>query len=106
MRDPNKEYDVAAFKKLCEQTVQNLPENVKDKSVALEKRQELALEQLLANVKTYANSNSTRLGMEDMPRISYLEAQIIHVLEHDWSLHNFDNITTIREFVTEAIGKM
>ena len=105
MRDPNKKYTTDAFKQLCEQTLQNLPEKVNDKSVSKEKRHELALEQLLNNVQKYANTSSIKLGLPDMPKTSYLETQIIHVLEHDWSLSNFNNKAVIHNFVTEALDE-
>jgi hypothetical protein len=104
-RDPNKEYSVDAFRKLCEETVQNLPERAKDESVDWEERHELMLEQLLAKVHRYANSSSVKLGMQEMPRSLYLEEQIIHVLEFDWSLSYFKKRAIIHECVERAIGK-
>jgi hypothetical protein len=104
-RDLNKEYSVDAFRDLCAETVQNLPERAKDESVDWEERHELVLEQLLANVQRYANTDRIKLGMQDMPRSLYLEEQILYVLEHHWSLANFKNRPIIREFVERAIGK-
>ena len=104
MRDSNKEYSPGAFRQLCDETAENPPEGALDKSLDWEGRCELVLEQLLAKVKQYAGTHDVKLGGHDMPRLTYLEDQIIHVLQFVWNLDNRENRPVIHECVSKIVG--
>jgi hypothetical protein len=104
LRNPSNEYSPGAFKQLCEETIQNPPEGATDQSNSWERRAELVLEQLLAKGKHYAGTDEVKLGVHDMPRLAYLEDQIIHILTFVWNLDNRTNRPVIHECVTDIVG--
>lgn len=107
-KDTDKEYNIRAFRELCDAALGRLPEGAKDENADWEIRREWALKQLLHEVKRHSNSTWEKQGLGEILEWQRLRHQIVHILFSDWSIKVTQPeivLDIIDNFVKNAVGE-
>lgn len=99
-----REFSVQAFRKVCDQGLFRLPENVKDAAIEWNERRLASLRFLQSEVLKYANIADAP-AEDEAAGAFLLKHAIIESLGKYWRVHSMNLETIIDEFVINAIGR-